>query len=556
MSGKGKSKLSQSSKSTSSKKSRNKRDIISTPPYSEFPAATSTFSGLAILFSALLGFLGINNTYAASISVSISGEMNLNLVASDEGMFGTSTPTTISVVSSNSSGYTLTLTGNRSDGKLVGSNPNNYFTSIAGPLTDVEFNTPANNGKWGILPSKYNSADNTSYQTAPTNTNPVTMDTTNTANYSPNTYTLAVAARASTSAGSMSLADEYTGTFTLAATGNAIDYDIAYADANNNMPGLTYGASSTGMATISNDTPTREGYNFGGWCTVSVTIGESCTSKGGTVIAKGGDYTLSSGDNNVTLYAIWNPVTFAEAFGSTAMNMQNMTSSICNAVAIGQEATLTDARTGNKTYRVGKMKDGKCWMLDNLALGTSTTITLTPDNTNISANYTLPATRTDGFTVYNEPRINIAYNATVPQGDDPLKDLVVAGQWKVGTYYNYCAASAGSYCPASGAAAGPVNQDICPKGWRMPSGGPGGEYQVIYDAYGNNYTNFRTALHLPLSGHYYSAQVYGQGSNGHWWSSTFYNGNNMYNPYSGTSGIDPQNANTRYYGFSMRCVAK
>ncbi|MBR2726072.1 hypothetical protein IKE87_02290, partial [Candidatus Saccharibacteria bacterium] len=37
----------QSSKSTSSKKRRTTRDIISTPPYSEFPATTSTFSGLA-----------------------------------------------------------------------------------------------------------------------------------------------------------------------------------------------------------------------------------------------------------------------------------------------------------------------------------------------------------------------------------------------------------------------------------------------------------------------------------------------------------------------------
>ena len=63
-------------------------------------------------------------------------------------------------------------------------------------------------------------------------------------------------------------------------------------------------------------------------------------------------------------------------------------------------------------------------------------------------------------------------------------------------------------------------------------------------------------LSLPLSGNYNSAQVYNQGSNGHWWSSTFYNGNNMYNLNSNTSGINPQNANNRNNGFSMRCVAK
>ena len=518
-------------------------------PHREFPVATSTFSRLVILLPIFLGFLGASNTYASSISVSISGEMNLDLLASDVGMFGTSTPATISVVSSNSSGYTLTLTGDRNDGRLVGSNPNNYFTSITGPLTETEFNTSANNGKWGILPSKYNSTSNTSYQPAPTNTNPVTMDTTNAANYSPNTYTLAVAARASTGAGSFTLADEYTGTFTLAATGNAIDYDIAYVDDLAGLPGLTFGSSSTGTATLSNTEPTKPGYEFAGWCTTEVALGAACT---GTTYAAGSNYTLSSGDNNVTLHAIWAPITFAEAFGSTAMTMQNMTSDICSQVAVGQEATLTDTRNGSiKSYKVGKMKDDHCWMLDNLQLGGNNTIALTPDDTNITSNWTLPASTSSGFDSFTVARINTSYNTTVP-----TDSMSTRGGWMVGTYYNYCAASAGTYCPASDAASTVVSQDICPKGWRMPSGGPGGEYQAIWNIYENNITNFRTVLRLPLSGYFASGRVYDQGDSADWWSNVYYKYDRMYAVNATSTRFNPLFDYDRRFGFSMRCVAK
>ncbi|MBR2709603.1 hypothetical protein IKE72_00820 [Candidatus Saccharibacteria bacterium] len=542
----------QFSKSTSSKKTIRKRDISYSLPYSEFPATTGTFTGLAV--SLLIGLFGAVNTHASSISVSVSGDMNLDLLASDDGMFGTSSASNISVVSTNAAGYTLTLTGDRADGRLVGTDPNgnHYFTNIGNSLTKEQFDTAANNGKWGIFPSKYNSvANTTNYYPAPTSNEPVNIDTTNVANNTPNTYTLAIAARAATGADTHTPTDTYSGTMTLAATGNAIDYDIAYADANNGMPGLTHGASTNGYAAVSDATPTREGYTFGGWCTVSVMIGESCTVKGGQVIEKGNNYELNgSGDNNVTLYAIWNPVTFADAFGDTAMNMQNMTSGICSKVAIGQEGTLTDTRGG--TYRVGKMRDGRCWMLDNLALGGSSDISLTTEDSNVTETRTLPATRTDEFNVYDTTRVNTAYNDEIPS--DSISQQVGG---KVGTYYNYCAATAGTYCPAYDTAKDtPVKEDICPKGWRLPSSGPGGEFLALYTAYESNYNNFRTSFRLPLSGYYYSAQVYDQGSVGYWWSSTFYNGISMYRLYAGTSGILPQDAGGRYYGFSVRCVAK
>ena len=125
----------QASKSTSNKRFRRKRDILLGLPHSEFLGIASTFSGLVL--SLLFGLTIYNNTHASSISVSVSGDMNLDLLASDDGMFGTSSASNISVVSTNAAGYTLTLTGDRADGRLVGTDPNgnHYFTNIVSSLT-------------------------------------------------------------------------------------------------------------------------------------------------------------------------------------------------------------------------------------------------------------------------------------------------------------------------------------------------------------------------------------------------------------------------------------
>jgi uncharacterized protein (TIGR02145 family) len=56
----------------------------------------------------------------------------------------------------------------------------------------------------------------------------------------------------------------------------------------------------------------------------------------------------------------------------------------------GQAIVLNDTRN-NQKYRVKKMPDGNVWMIDNLKLGSTTsTTTLTPTDTNIASNYTLP----------------------------------------------------------------------------------------------------------------------------------------------------------------------
>ena len=276
--------------------------------------------------------------------------------------------------------------------------------------------------------------------------------------------------------------------------------------------------------------------------------------------------------------------------------MQDMTSSICSAVTNEQTTEVVDARD-NTIYHVGKMLDGRCWMQDNLALDptqSSAQANLTPSTTNATqaaiTNYlnggnpdgnagwaTTAVSYETSSSVYNQPRINVDSKDIIPQGDDPLASTAQAEGWKVGVYYNYCAASIGTYCYAGGSgvdtdatSAIDVKNDICPANWRMPTGysydattrPDGGEYQALYNAYpaisggDSQYTRFRKAFRLPLSGLFYNGSPGGQGSYAYVWSSTFGVSYSMYNLNAITSDIGPQGYSYRYYGQSVRCVAK
>ena len=73
--------------------------------------------------------------------------------------------------------------------------------------------------------------------------------------------------------------------------------------------------------------------------------------------------------------------------------MQDMTSTICeNTMDYVDKETyatkqLIDIRDG-KSYWVAKLADGNCWMVQNLGLNLSPNNTLTPQDTDIQANYT------------------------------------------------------------------------------------------------------------------------------------------------------------------------
>ena len=276
-------------------------------------------------------------------------------------------------------------------------------------------------------------------------------------------------------------------------------------------------------------------------------------------------------------------------------------------------AKMLDTRDG-KVYNIAKLKDGKCWMQDNLALN-PITANLTSDNTNAttaSIGYLKNGggTASDKYAMtgvalwteyssFSAPEIYVDGYGSAPSGDT----LAVAGGWKSGIQYNLCAATAGSFCYGQNTdtAGTPVNrpgtaidadEDLCPAGWRLPTGGKtsgtnvdpgGGEYLRAF----NNYTNgdqsktsdFRSVLHLPLagtitpkclimmgmkvcndhgSGSDPESTIYRleEGTHGYFWSSTAPSDGNMYAMAITATGTSADTMHERNYGGSIRCVAK
>ena len=233
--------------------------------------------------------------------------------------------------------------------------------------------------------------------------------------------------------------------------------------------------------------------------------------------------------------------------------MQDMNPSIVANTTTGTSKSLKDKRD-NEEYTVAKLADGNIWLLENLRLDlTDATVQtkLTSATTNATdASLTILKTNvtTTWSDSYTDPVIHTTYKNTVQSASGS------APAGKIGIYYNFCAASAGSYCASSGSTN--ATEDICPEGWRMPTGA-NGEYHALYLAYGSNAVDFMAALGTPLSGDFLSSSPGGQGSVGYFWSSTIGNYIRMYDLYIDASSVYPQGIHGyRNYGMSVRCVAK
>ena len=265
------------------------------------------------------------------------------------------------------------------------------------------------------------------------------------------------------------------------------------------------------------------------------------------------------------------------------------TSTTCSTMSVGDTITLADSRD-NEEYLIGKLADNKCWMLDNLRLDPANSTTLnniTASNTHASATSINKFKNGGGTTSDQYPTAkinNVVWTSSsqnyysIPMTINTYKDQTTtsygAGSGKIGVYYNYCAASAGSYCYGNGTSAGTssgnATEDLCPAGWRMPGGGstinltanpPTGEFKNLYNYYNTTQTatdtnSLQYNLSLPLSGYFSSGSAYSQGSYGRWWSSTRNNNSYMYYLNVNASSVNPAYYGSREYGYSLRCIAQ
>ncbi|MBR3163933.1 InlB B-repeat-containing protein [Candidatus Saccharibacteria bacterium] len=331
-------------------------------------------------------------------------------------------------------------------------------------------------------------------------------------------------------------------------------------------------------------TPTCVGadYVFAGWHVVSPT----------DLTINNDSFIMPSAD--VTLYPTWEKLTVEKTmqgeswtprgptFGGIT-TMQEMTSAICAAettpsvsarttttthstdASLVPTATLLDPRD-NKSYTVSKLADGNCWMTQNLDLGDNSTeanpLVLTPQDSNVSQNFTMPAAQTKAGAAWNEGGSSNTTN--IKHMYDFSQHATYADRATTyGNLYNWYTATAGTGLATMGSGE-EADQSICPKGWQLPSNtGTKSYYNLLTTTYALNGSTGSTTMQnvpfsFPFSGYYYyTGSQYYQGSQGFFWSSTANGTSYAPSLYFGSSNVGPRNFyGHRADGLSVRCVAQ
>ena len=252
---------------------------------------------------------------------------------------------------------------------------------------------------------------------------------------------------------------------------------------------------------------------------------------------------------------------------NTPYYMQNITDAeLANLMpSVNDTYTLTDSRD-NKQYTVAKLKDGQYWMTTNLDLAGGTT--LTPNDSDVATNYTLPTSSKNGF-------------------DDDTKAFVFNSNSTDCTntdgcysYYSWNAATA-----MSGTSITAANIDapssICPAGWHLPTSRHTDTfdmttaYESDYYTLAVNYSSgiiqkyiqqnsdfnanagVGTVANFVMPGYYFGSQLYYNNQRGHYWSATNRGDGSTYSRDMLTDSDDTLNTvsyESRRYGFAVRCI--
>ena len=261
--------------------------------------------------------------------------------------------------------------------------------------------------------------------------------------------------------------------------------------------------------------------------------------------------------------------------------MQEFTGATCGSMSVGDIVSLTDERNG-QTYRIKKMQDNKCWMVDNLKYaGEANT-----DLANIDGTYGLVYNNesgkyntVDGTDTQSTANLDKAFYNNPMSRSYCYGTSIQSSYTKCGYLYNWYAATAGTGTYATSTSGTNVSGSICPTGWRLPSGSSDGSTAT---GNGTSYTaadfpvlnasmnagslttgsttgypagwQFTGAWSGVFSGIWGSGFSY-QGSGGHYWSSTANSSVSARYLIFGSSYVDPGNSGSlKYYGFAIRCV--
>ena len=304
-----------------------------------------------------------------------------------------------------------------------------------------------------------------------------------------------------------------------------------------NTSSINATAGDVGL-TLSSLKPNTWGYNLGTEAPTDSTTYSAVPTDNSTPIqtkdtsdtnSANDTYTLSFGakvDSTIASGAYSNALTVAVvAEPRVIIYIQDLTLSDCQSRASDADFTVTDRRDGND-YTV-RYINGACWMTQNLRLAGGQT--LTSEESNIVGSWEFPNNSLTLGNSYTEARSILS--------DNPNPDTAL----EYGGYYNYCAASAGTVC--NDTTEQDATQDICPKGWRLPTHN---EQSGI--------TGYASAFSPVYSGYYYGRSLSGTGSYGYWWSATARSSAYQYGLNYISDSLYTNDGRYKYFGLSVRCV--
>lgn len=365
--------------------------------------------------------------------------------------------------------------------------------------------------------------------------------------------------------------------------GEEIEEIVASANPDSYAVTVLFGDENVTSITINGTTVESSGQ------TISMVAGTRYSIEYTTALSDVIFTTTENGDLFGKSYAIYGDATLT-ASSVDKTYMQNVTEGTLENLIpeVNNTVMLYDSRD-EKAYTISRLVDGNYWMLDNMSLdiGDATILgNMNSTNTNAS-DRTLgylkgeavrdPETDVDGnyatagitdtwtSNSYSAPMIYTKNKDSMPVAEKQFGN----GTHKYGILYNYCAASAGSYCYGNGedfgVSVGNASEDVCPAGWRMPIGGEG-EFDTLCNALSgsdcsgevdmdpNDINSVQSVLSAPFAGRASSATVSYRGTYDLIWSSTVENDYDMFAAHSQLSTFRSQTNIKRIYGASVRCV--
>ena len=239
-----------------------------------------------------------------------------------------------------------------------------------------------------------------------------------------------------------------------------------------------------------------------------------------------------------------------------------------------QQVQAIDSRD-NKIYWVAKLKDGNVWMTQNLDYDIKETENIISSDGGILSTWspdTATSTSISGITsddnIYSYDPGNIGLVDGSSYTSVNCNTSSNSGEnchYHIGNYYQWNAAiattSSGSILTTTD-----TTNSICPKGWRLPTGGnytDSYSFGKLTNAY--NITNsadgasdsvlLSSPLYFVRGGNINDGVNSDSGVSGYYWSSSKYLLSKSYSLQFKTSKVDPSNAQYRDYGSSVRCVA-